>query len=83
MKIVKLLPAICLTVLMTSCGGWTDEESAEFSEICEKKNTPETCDCMKEMAQEKFSHYSDFKEDQATMAEILTDRGCLDTGKGE
>lgn len=63
--------------VLTSCGGWTEEDKKNFIDACEKKSERAYCDCALEKMMDKFDSFADIKDDQATMAEILSSEDCL------
>lgn len=64
-------------VILTSCGGWTEEDKKNFIDACEKKSERAYCDCVLDKMMAKFDEFADIQEDQAAMAEILSSEECL------
>lgn len=76
MKIHYLILS-ALSLLLASCGGWTDKDKTRFIEACEAKMDRTYCDCALEKAVNEFSTFEDFTEDQEAMVNILTSDDCL------
>lgn len=68
---------VLASFMLTSCGGWTEEDKKNFIDACEKKSERAYCDCALEKMMNKFDNFADIKDDQAAMAEILSDEECL------
>lgn len=78
MKLKNLALLFALgTVLLSSCGGWSEDEKKNFLDMCEKKSERAYCDCVLEKLEAEFDNYEDIKGDQGTVAKILTNEACL------
>ncbi|MCB9189851.1 MAG: hypothetical protein H6599_11300 [Flavobacteriales bacterium] len=65
------------TVVLSSCGGWSEDDQKNFLDMCEKKSERAYCDCVMEKLMAEFDRYEDITEDQGAVAEILTNEECL------
>ena len=67
-------------IFLTSCGGWSDKNKAEYLKICEKKDlSNEFCKCALEKATSNYNSFVDAMNDEIGLGKIYLD--CI--GKEE
>jgi hypothetical protein len=75
----NLLLFIGSLLFLTSCGGWSDKNKAEYLKICEKKDlSNEFCDCALEKSTANYSDFASAMNDEVGLGKILLD--CIKKG---
>ena len=70
----NLLLFIGSLLFLTSCGGWSDKNKAEYLKICEKKElSSEFCECTLEKATANYSNFATAIKDEVGMFKIHLD----------
>ena len=73
----NLLLFIGTLLFLTSCGGWSDKNKAEYLKICEKKDLSiEFCECSLEKSTANYSDFTSAINDEVGMGEIFLD--CIE-----
>ena len=73
----NLLLFIGSLLFLTSCGGWSDKNKAEYLKICEKKDlSSEFCECALEKSTANYSDFASAINDEVGMVKIHLD--CID-----
>jgi len=69
-----LLLFIGSLLFLTSCGGWSDKNKAEYLKNCKNKDlSSEFCECALEKATAKYSDYASAMNDEVGMGETFLD----------
>lgn len=70
----NLLLFIGSLLFLTSCGGWSDKNKAEYLKICEKNDlSNEFCDCALEKSTANYSDFASAMNDEVGLGKILLD----------
>ena len=70
----NLLLFIGSLLFLTSCGGWSDKNKAEYLKICEKKElSSEFCECALEKSTANYSDFESAINDEVGMGETFLD----------
>tara|TARA_B110000438_G_C15409229_1_gene476823 strand:+ start:145 stop:414 length:270 start_codon:yes stop_codon:yes gene_type:complete len=70
----NLLLFIGSLLFLTSCGGWSDKNKAEYLKICEKKDlSSEFCECALEKSTANYSDFASAINDEVGMVKIHLD----------
>ncbi len=78
MKLKQFAASLFLgAFVLSSCGGWSEEDKRNFMDICENKGERAYCDCVLEKMMSEFDSFEDITKDEAAMAEILSSEDCL------
>jgi len=73
----NLLLFIGSLLFLTSCGGWSDKNKAEYLKICEKKDLSiEFCECSLEKSTANYSDFASAINDDVGMGENFLD--CIE-----
>ena len=73
----NLLLFIGSLLFLTSCGGWSDKNKAEYLKICEKKElSSEFCECTLEKATANYSNFATAMKDEVGLGK--THLECID-----
>lgn len=73
----NLLVFIGSLLFLTSCGGWSGKNKAEYLKICEKKElSSEFCECALEKSAATYSDFSSAINDEVGLIKIHLD--CID-----
>jgi len=69
-------------LFLTSCGGWSEEDKAEYLKICEKnKLNTQFCECALEKVSAKYSDFESAMEDEIGVGETFID--CIEKDRIE
>ena len=80
----NLLLFIGSLLFLTSCGGWSDKNKAEYLKICKKKDlSNEFCDCALEKSTANYSDFASAMNDEVGLGKILLDCIKKDGGQEE
>ena len=67
-------------VIITSCNQWSDKDTLEFMEQCEKtKWEKEFCNCAIEKVKIQYNSFSEIAKNENHISEILIE--CIDEDK--
>ena len=78
----NLLLFIGSLLFLTSCGGWTEKDKAEFLRTCEKnKLNSEFCECALEKATTKYSDFETAMKDETGIGEAFIN--CIEKDRIE
>ena len=70
----NLLLFIGSLLFLTSCGGWSDKNKAEYLKICKKKDLSiEFCECSLEKSTANYSDFASAINDEVGMGETFLD----------
>ncbi len=73
----NLLLLIGTLLFLTSCGGWSQKNKAEYLNICEKKDLSiEFCECALEKATVNYSNFAAAMKDEVGLGKTFLD--CID-----
>jgi hypothetical protein len=64
-------------LFLTSCGGWSDKNKAEYLKICKKKELSSNfCECALEKSTTNYSDFDSAMKDELGTSKIFLD--CID-----